>query len=157
MNNQTPYIEYNGETYEFEASLTLKRMYDKDVQKEYRNCLTKANFTDKQVQDLEKIQKSFKGKDNVKIEELDENDVKLLLQFSTLLDNIDLNKIYEKYCFLMLEEKYGTTKEEFNSMLEGLANDYGVAFIDVFVQKVCEKVFTQVEEKKKKALPSWME
>ena len=57
----------------------------------------------------------------------------------------------------MLNKSYGMKREEFNELLEGLAKEYGLSFVDTLVQKVCEKVFTQpVEnEKQKQALPNW--
>ena len=42
MINEKPYIEYNGEKYEFEANFTLKREYDKEIQNEYQKSLSKA-------------------------------------------------------------------------------------------------------------------
>ena len=57
----------------------------------------------------------------------------------------------------MINNKYNISKLEFEEMLEGFADEYGIEYVDILLQKVCEKVFTQVVEKKeKKTLPSWM-
>ena len=58
----------------------------------------------------------------------------------------------------MLKNKYDITKDVWEDMLEGLSSDYGYEFVDLFLQKVCDNVFTQMAEKKKekKPLPSWM-
>ena len=58
----------------------------------------------------------------------------------------------------MLNNKYGISKLEFEELLEGFADEYGYEYVDIMLQKVCEKVFIKVVEKKeKKTLPSWME
>ena len=77
--------------------------------------------------------------------------------YDVLID-FDLSELKEKDCYEMLKNKYDITKDGWEDMLEGLSSDYGYEFVDLFLQKVCDNVFTQVAEKKKekKALPSWM-
>ena len=46
-----------------------------------------------------------------------------------LTDKVSLVSLYDEYCFKMLNKKYGMNRDEFNSLLEGLANKYGISFI----------------------------
>ena len=80
-----------------------------------------------------------------------------LAELVSLTEKLTLTDLYEKYCFKMLENKYNITRETFEKMLEGFAEEYGFEFVDILLQKVCEKVFTRVAENKKKPLPSWIE
>ena len=157
MNNEKPYIEYNDNKYEFEASFTLKRQFDKEIKETTQTLLINNNIDEKQVHKIEKLKKFIEENPNLNVENMDEQTKSEILSLSGLVSKLDLTSIYEKYCYLMLKEKYDISKNEFEKMLEGLAEDYGYEFINTFVFKVCEKVFTQVGEKKtKKTLPSWM-
>lgn len=159
MNNQTPYIEYNGEVYEFEASFELKRIYDREVKKEYQNQLLKNIKTEEEAKELQELMEYIQKHPDLKEENIDNKMREKLMKYRELTLNISLIKAYDKLCYLMLKEKYSITEKQYQSMLEGLAKDYGISFIDVFVQKVCEKVFMPKEEKKeeKKPLPSWID
>ena len=157
ISNEKPYIEYNGDKYEFEASFTLKRKFDKEIKEEYTKSFIKNNINKEQIEEIEKLQKLFENNSELKAEDLDEETKLKLLSLSDLIEKLDYSSVYEKYCYLMLKEKYDISKEEFELMLEQFANEYGFEFIDTLTQKVCEKVFTRVGEKKtKKTLPSWM-
>lgn len=157
MNNEKPYIEHNGNTYEFEASFKLKRQFDKENKENAKKLLTSKKLDSKKIKEIQELQKWVNENPNINIENLDEETRNKLLSLSDLVDTLESADIYEKYCYLMLKEKYDLSEKEFESILEGLANDYGFDFITIFVTKVCEKVFTQVGEKKeKKTLPSWM-
>ena len=48
MNNEKPYIEYNGEKYEFEANFTLKRNYDKDFKKAVQDLFLNGGISKNQ-------------------------------------------------------------------------------------------------------------
>lgn len=162
MNNERPYIEYNGMKYEFSASFNIKRIYDKEVKREYQEHFRKHIKTKKELDDIQELMEYIKTKqdngEEVNEDNIDDNFKKKLLMYQSLILGISLTKVYENMCYLMLKEKYSISEEQFQDMLEKLADDYGIEFIDTFVQKVCEKVFMPKEEKKeKKALPSWMD
>ena len=157
MNNEKPYIEHNGNKYEFEASFTLKRQFDKEIKSEAKKLLNNNNFNKEKIKEIQELQDFVQNNQNINLENLDEKTTKKLLALSDLVDTLDTSLVYEKYCYIMLKEKYDLSIQEWEEILEGLADDYGMDFITTFVTKVCEKVFTKVGEKKeKKALPSWM-
>ena len=135
-NNEKPYIEHNGTTYEFEASFKLQREYNKEMQNKLEENKDK---------DIELLK--------------DKDLMNKLSEVVELTSNLDFSSTYEKYCFKMLNEKYNITKEEFETMLEEFGNEYGIEYVDIMLQKVCEKVFTRMGEKKetsKKPLPKFM-
>lgn len=155
MNN--PYVEYKGKKYEFVADFLMKREFDREKQNEVRKCLIKSGITEKDYEKFNKIQDFIEENQEKGLEKLNEEQKELLLQMFDLLEYVSLTELYEKYCFKMLEKKYNLTRNDFNNILEGLAEDYGISFVDTFIQKVCEKVFTQAVEKEqnKKPLPNW--
>ena len=154
MTNEKPYIEHNGNKYEFEASFTLKRQFDKETKDRTKKLLSSKKIN---INEIEELRKFVNENKDLTPDTLDEEAKEKLLSLSNVVDDLDTTDLYEKYCWLMLNQKYGISKLEFEAILEGLANDYGMEFISTFVTKVCEKVFTQVGEKKeKKPLPSWM-
>ena len=154
MTNEKPYIEHNGNKYEFEASFTLKRQFDKETKDRTKKLLSSKKIN---INEIEELRKFVNENKDLTPDTLDEEAKEKLLSLSNVVDELDTVDLYEKYCWLMLNQKYGISKLEFEAILEGLANDYGIEFISTFVTKVCEKVFTQVGEKKeKKPLPSWM-
>ena len=155
MNN--PYVEYKGKKYEFEADFLMKREFDRERQSEIKKCLIKSGATEKDYENFKEIQDFVSEHKEEGLELLNEEQKQILVKMFDLLDTLSLFELYEKYCFKMLEKKYNFTKQQFSEMLEGLAEDYGISFVDTFIQKVCEKVFTQVVEKEqiKKPLPAW--
>lgn len=155
--NEKPYLEYQGIKYEFEANFRLKRDYDKEVKSEYQNAILKNFKSKEELELLKELQEFAEQNKTLNPEELDEEKISKLLQAEKLINSISLTTIYEKYCYKMLENKYKISINEFNAMLEAFADDYGIEYVDILLQKVCEKVFTPVVEKKeKKTLPSWM-
>lgn len=154
MNN--PYVEHKGKKYEFVADFLLKREFDRERQNEVRKCLIKSGATEKDYAKFNEIQKFIEENQEKGLDSLNNEQKELLVRMFDLLETLNLIELYEKYCFKMLEQKYNFTKQQFSEMLEGLAEDYGISFVDTFVQKVCEKVFTQaVEKEEKKTLPNW--
>ena len=157
MNNEKPYIEHNGTKYEFEASFTLKRQFDKETKEEYRKIMIDNNINENEIKKIQELQKFVEENQDLNIESLDEEMTSKLLSIQEVVMKLNINHLYEKYCYLMLRAKYDISITEWEEILEGLAEDYGFDFIDKFTQKVCEKVFMKKEEKKeKKTLPSWM-
>lgn len=151
-----PYIEYKGQKYEFEANFLMKREFDRERQNEVRKSLIKSGVTEKDYEKFTEIQKFVEENQEKGLEALSDSQKEILVEMFDLLDTLSLTSLYEKYCFKMLEKKYDLTRKEFEAMLEGLAEEYGYSFVDTLVQKVCEKVFTQVvENENKKALPNW--
>ena len=156
-NNERPYIEHNGTKYEFEASFKLQREYNKEMQNNVIKFLSKSGIDEKKYNELHKIVDEYKDKE---IELLkDEETMNKISEIVELISNLDFTQLYEKYCFKMLNAKYNITKEEFDTMLEEFGNEYGIEYVDIMLQKVCEKVFTRMGEKKetnKKPLPKFM-
>lgn len=159
-NNEKPYIEHNGTIYEFEASFKLQREYNKEMQNNVFKALKNSGIDENKFEDIKEFQKIFeenkeKNVDLFKNEEL----LNKMSEITELISKLDFTSTYEKYCFKMLNAKYDITKEEFEEMLEGFGNEYGIEYVDIMLQKVCEKVFTQKGEKKqpsKKPLPKFM-
>lgn len=153
-----PYIEYNNERYEFEASNTLKRQYEREVKKAYldkyrKNIINKQNF--KKFQDL---QKKVENNPNLKMEDLEENKElrNELIDLAKFIDDVNTPEINEKYCKLMLENSYDLTEKQLDDIINDLYDNYGIERADIILKKVCEKVFTIEEENsKKKPLPEW--
>lgn len=153
---KNPYIEYKEKRYEFEADFLLKREFDRERQNETKKALIKSGVSEKDYEEFKKLQDFVNENKEKGINCLSDSQKEVLLRMFDLMDLINLNKVYEKYCYKMLNKKYKLSENEFYSLLEGLANDYGIEFVDELIQKVCEKVFTQlVENTQKKPLPTW--
>lgn len=157
-NNERPYIEHNGTTYEFEASFKLQREYNKEMQKNVIKAINDSGIDEEKLENIKDFQKKLEEKN---IDDLfkDEELLNKTSEITELISKLDFTSTYEKYCFKMLNEKYNITKEEFDTMLEEFGNEYGIEYVDIMLQKVCEKVFTRMGEKKqpsKKPLPKFM-
>ena len=159
-NNERPYIEHNGTTYEFEASFKLQREYNKEMQKNVIKAINDSGIDEDKLEDIKEFQKKLEENKDKDIELFkDEELMNKLSELVELTSSLDFSSTYEKYCFKMLNEKYNITKEEFDTMLEEFGNEYGIEYVDIMLQKVCEKVFTRMGEKKqqsKKPLPKFM-
>ena len=159
-NNEKPYIEHNGTTYEFEASFKLQREYNKEMQNNVIKAINDSGIDEEKLEDIKEFQKKLEENKDKDIELLKDKDLmNKLSEVVELTSNLDFSSTYEKYCFKMLNEKYNITKEEFETMLEEFGNEYGIEYVDIMLQKVCEKVFTRMGEKKqtsKKPLPKFM-
>ena len=152
-NNERPYIEHNGTTYEFEASFKLQREYNKEMQKNVIKAIKNSGIDEDKLEDIKEFQKKLEENKDKDIELFkDEKLMNKLSEIVELISNLDFTSTYEKYCFKMLNAKYNITKEEFG-------NEYGIEYVDIMLQKVCEKVFTRTGEKEqpsKKPLPKFM-
>lgn len=159
-NNERPYIEHNGTTYEFEASFKLQREYNKEMQNNVIKAINDSGIDESKLEDIKEFQKKLEENKDKDIELLKDKDLmNKLSEVVELTSNLDFSSTYEKYCFKMLNAKYGITQEEFDTMLEEFGNEYGIEYVDIMLQKVCEKVFTRMGEKKqpsKKPLPKFM-
>ena len=159
-NNEKPYIEHNGTTYEFEASFKLQREYNKEMQKNVIKAINDSGIDESKLEDIKEFQKKLEENKDKDIELLKDKDLmNKLSDIVELTSNLDFSSTYEKYCFKMLNAKYNITQEEFDTMLEEFGNEYGIEYVDIMLQKVCEKVFTRMGEKKqpsKKPLPKFM-
>ena len=159
-NNERPYIEHNGTTYEFEASFTLQREYNKEMQKNVIKAINNSGIDENKLEEIKKFQKLLEGNKDKDIDLLkNEELINKMTEIAELISNLDFTSTYEKYCFKMLNAKYNITKEEFDTMLEEFGNEYGIEYVDIMLQKVCEKVFTRTGEKEqpsKKPLPKFM-
>ena len=159
-NNERPYIEHNGTTYEFEASFKLQREYNKEMQKNVNKAINDSGIDESKLEDIKEFQKKLEENKDKDIELLKDKDLmNKLSEVVELTSNLDFSSTYEKYCFKMLNAKYNITQEEFDTMLEEFGNEYGIEYVDIMLQKVCEKVFTRMGEKKqpsKKPLPKFM-
>ena len=159
-NNEKPYIEHNGTTYEFEASFKLQREYNKEMQNNVIKAINESGIDEEKLEDIKEFQKKLEENKDKDIELLKDKDLmNKLSEVVELTSNLDFSSTYEKYCFKMLNAKYNITQEEFEEILEGFGNEYGIEYVDIMLQKVCEKVFTRMGEKKqpsKKPLPKFM-
>ena len=159
-NNEKPYIEHNGTTYEFEASFKLQREYNKEMQNNVIKAINDSGIDESKLEDIKEFQKKLEENKDKDIEILKDKDLmNKLSEVVELTSNLDFSSTYEKYCFKMLNAKYDITQEEFDTMLEEFGNEYGIEYVDIMLQKVCEKVFTRMGEKKqpsKKPLPKFM-
>ena len=159
-NNERPYIEHNGTTYEFEASFKLQREYNKEMQKNVIKAINDSGIDESKLEDIKEFQKKLEENKDKDIELFkDEELMNKLSEIVELTSSLDFSSTYEKYCFKMLNAKYNITQEEFDTMLEEFGNEYGIEYVDIMLQKVCEKVFTRMGEKKqpsKKPLPKFM-
>lgn len=154
-----PYIEYNDKTYEFEANRTLQRAYNKEIKKFYTNQIKNNILSTKDYKNYEELQKYVNEHPNMSIEEFEKNEDlrNKFIALSETIANTEAPEINEKYCRLMLKNKYNLSDEELNAIIDDLYDNYGIEIADTIMQKVCEKVFTTVEEKTtKKPLPTWM-
>ena len=156
-NNERPYIEVDGKIYEFEATFNIKREYDRDTKKMYMSAIEETGLTENELEELTQLQKYIEENPEMEVRNLSADKKEQLKRLFKISSNLDLMPLYEKYCFKMLENKYKINKDEFYEILDGFANKYGMEYVDVLLQKVCEKVFTQtVEKNQKNTLPSWM-
>lgn len=155
-----PYIEYNEIKYEFEANFTLKREFDLEIQKRYNEMAKSGEVTQEELSNLKIVRDFILSNPNITEEELEKNQEmkERIIKYVPILDKLILNDIYEKYCYLMLEKKYGINKETWNKMLEQYFEDYceSTTELNELFSKVVEKVFTQMPSKKKKSKMDWM-
>ncbi len=152
-----PYIEYEGKKYEFQASWSLRREYNRTTQEVLLK--SKQNLNEDDTKNIEEIMKYVE-----KNPELSQKDIldmpneikeKMADTYEKLV-SLDLTSVYEEFCFRMLKETYGIDKQTFEKMLVQFSDDYGMQYVDVLLQKACEQVFTPAVEKPKKPLPEWM-
>lgn len=153
-----PYIEHNGVVYEFEANFTLKREYDREYQNCLRNSILEEGLTAEQYNEFKEISDYVEKNKEEGFDKLSKEQKEKLANMINIVDKFSYLDLYDKYCYKMLNDKYKMTRQQYELMLEGLAEEYGISFVDKFIQKVCDKVFTQQVEKKqnKKPLPEWM-
>lgn len=155
-----PYIEFNDKIYEFEANRNLQRAYNKDLQTAYAKKIVEGAVTKKDYETYEELEKYVKENPNFTIDDL-EKDEKLRNKFLGILDlmgQVETPEVNEKYCRLMLQNKYHLNNEELDDIINDLYDSYGVQTADAIMKAVCEKVFTTVEEQSyKKPLPTWMQ
>lgn len=156
-----PFIEYNNNVYEFEANFKLKKEFEKEIQARYKSLLKEKVINQDDIKGIQEIQDYVKNNPNLNEETLKNNPEMLekISKYQPLLDSLILTDIYEKYCFKMLEIKYGIDEETWLKMNEQFYDDYceSIDELEQLYIKVIEKVFTQqVEMKTKKALPEWM-
>lgn len=160
-----PYLEYNGETYEFEASLSLRREYDKATKKITTDLLKRKEISSQDLKDLEEAQnirnelvKSGFEFTRENIEKLPEETKDKILKVYQIIEKMDTSSINEEFCFKMLNAKYGICKADWNQMLENYYNEYcdSTEEIDEMLAKVIELVFTQQVSKKKKNKMDWL-
>lgn len=158
MNNK-PYIEHNGTIYEFEADFMLRREFERDKQSEVRKAILNSGMSEDQYKDFKEIQDFIEKNQEKGLSSLSNDQKEKLSNMFDIIDNLNFVDLYDTYCFKMLKNKYNITRFEFNQILEGFAEEFGMEYVDILVQKVCDKVFTQQVEKKqeKKTLPTWMQ
>lgn len=151
-----PYLEYDGQTYEFEANFTMRKAYEKEVQKNLRELIKKEGLTQNDIEEVQSLSNIDLA--NVDIKNLDDETKEKLLKANRILGDINNDDINDKYCFLMLNKKYGIDREEWNDILEQYYNDYcdNVAEVNEMLQKVIELVFTRKASTPKKPKPSWV-
>ena len=51
-NNEKPYIEHNGTTYEFEASFKLQREYNKEMQNNVIKAINESGIDEEKLEEL---------------------------------------------------------------------------------------------------------
>ena len=51
-NNERPYIEHNGTTYEFEASFKLQREYNKEMQNNVIKAINESGIDEEKLEDI---------------------------------------------------------------------------------------------------------
>ena len=133
---------------------------NKQLRKKRKHTQEELDETKEKLEDIKEFQKKLEENKDKDIELLKDKDLmNKLSEVVELTSNLDFSSTYEKYCFKMLNEKYNITQEEFEEILEGFGNEYGIEYVDIMLQKVCEKVFTRMGEKKqpsKKPLPKFM-
>lgn len=157
MNNK-PYIEHNGTIYEFEANFTLRREFERDKQSEIRKALLKTGVNETQYKKFKELEEFITKNQEKGLDALNEQQKEELSNMFELVDSLNFTDLYDTYCFKMLNRKYNISRLEFEEMLEEFAKNYGIEYVDILVQKVCDKVFTQtVEKEEKKTLPSWIQ
>lgn len=150
-----PYIEYQGTRYEFVANFRLKKEYDKDLKR-----IVWKNRELINSQEILELQKFYNEHPNITDETLKENPELLnkLSKYDSIINNDELNTLQERYCFKMLNIKYGTTEETWEKMQEEFVDNYGMENLDLMFSKVIDLVFTlKVENNQmKKPLPEFM-
>lgn len=151
-----PYLEYNGITYEFEANFQMRKLYEKEVRNNLKRLINNGQLSANDIKEIEELQKM--NLDSSKIEELDEETKGKLVRISSILNEIDNNEINEKYCYLMLNQKYGIERKDWDQMLEQYYDDYCDSFDEVYemLSKVIELVFTRKASTPKKKKLSWV-
>lgn len=156
---EKPYIEYNNERYEFEGTNSLKRQYQRELKQAYLEKYRNNIINEKDYKKFQDLQKKVENNPNLKEEDL-ENNQELrneLIDLAKFIDNVETPELNEKYCRLMLKNKYNLTENELNNIIDDLYDNYGIENADTIMKKVCEKVFTIGEEKSKKPLPNWIQ
>lgn len=150
-----PHLEYNGTTYEFEGTFSLRKSYEKEVQNKLKELIKSKGLTQEDLEELRDLQDIDTNTD---IANLDDNTKNKLIKANRILSDINNDDINEKYCFLMLNQKYGIEKQEWNQMIEQYFNDYCDSISEVYemLQKVIQLVFTRKASTPKKQKPSWV-
>lgn len=152
----TPYIDYQGTRYEFVADFRLKKEYDKDLK---RVVAKNRDYID--TNDILEIQKFLNENPSITEETLNNNPEmmeKILKYESIINNNEELMELQERYCFKMLNKKYGIDETTWEAMQEDFVNDYGMENLDVMINKVIDIVFTRKVENntQMKPLPDFM-
>lgn len=156
-----PYIDYNGTRYEFEADITMRRAMEKEIQIKNQKLLESKEITKEQLNQVKEFMKykdtliNYKEQD---IEALPDEIKENFLSIAPILNKLDNTEIYEKYCFLMLKNRYGICQQEWNAILEYYYEEYceSTEDLDEFISRIIELVFTQKDSKPKKAKMDWL-
>lgn len=165
-----PYIEFNGNKYEFEATFRLQKEYRKeikDLESKNNADLISALGPDgiRKVQEAQdKLSKAKTEKEKEEIEKeynaLNTMDSKtLVLAYDKINSQEDkLNEINEHYCYLMLNNKYPEIgQKEFEEIENTIANDQGYDYVLNLFSSICNKVFHSVDKGTPQKTFSWEE
>lgn len=149
-----PYIEYNNEKYEFEASLPLEREFNKAIQDRYKSMINSGDLTEEDIEEIKEIENFVKNNKDLTEKELKENHKDIyskMIKYSPKMQSLILIDIYEEYCFKMLNIKYGIDKETWNKMIQQYYDEYCETLeeVDELFNKIIEIVFIEKQEKKK--------
>ena len=156
-----PYIEYNGTRYEFEGNIEMRRELEKEIQRKNQKLLTSGEITKEQLNQVKEFMNYKETLINYKEQDIESlpNEIKeKFLSIAPILNKLDNSEIYEKYCFLMLQNRYGICKAEWEAILQYYYDEYceSVEEIDEFISRIIELVFTQEDSKPKKAKMDWL-
>lgn len=162
----TPYIEYKGKKYEFKSNFIIEKEFNNEIKDRYIELINQKGLNEQDLEEINTITEFIKNNSNYiqdekKLKSEEPEMFEKIKKYLPILNALNVNDIYEKYCFKLLEKEYRITYEDWCKMLEQYYEDYCDTYddVDTMISRVIELVFTQKaleKNKKKKPMPSWI-
>lgn len=158
-----PYIEFKGEKLEFEANFKLQKEFRKEYQiiaRSNQNILEiiDPNELNSLNKDIQKLKKGAKDKELTQ-EEIESATLEYLAkypslrQFNNFASQDVMDDLYDKYCELMIENKYSHISWE--EVRETIVQEDGIGYYYQLCESIIKTVFSSVVEVAPQQKPSF--